>query len=351
MSASGSELHDAMQHHYTSQGRQCGICGRRVLGSAWHLSRHVATRHTGASHVLALAKDETHEAADLELARQMMRSTPARLRHHGGVFAKGPLAGCRVAGLPRYFHNNGRLKECYTYLKSDKPDGRRTLRRKRHAPSHPNMSWMERDEGGSPLLPFTEIQANLWTPSKFDNWRGPFRIDAQKEDPSRVASGDKQCELCSGSFCDCITTRIRPGPCPRVVPSDNIGDGVQASQRYEAGDLMGEFVGELAPLDHYDDGYAAELHRYDLVSSGRGVAACTIHPRHYGNWSRKVNHACEPNACLESMKVSGRWRIMIKAVKDIKPGSWVEIDYGRSYWSQSPEPCRCGIERCYSRET
>lgn len=52
MSASGSDLHDAMQHHYTTQGRQCGICGRRVLGSAWHLSRHVATRHTGASHVL-----------------------------------------------------------------------------------------------------------------------------------------------------------------------------------------------------------------------------------------------------------------------------------------------------------
>ncbi|KAH7018925.1 hypothetical protein EDB80DRAFT_745984 [Ilyonectria destructans] len=309
MSASGSDLHDAMQHHYTTQGRQCGICGRRVLGSAWHLSRHVATRHTGASHVLAV---------DLELARQMMQSTPARLRHHGGVFAKGPLAGRRVAGLPRYFHGNGRLKECYAYLKPDKPDGRRTLRRKRHAPSHPNTSWMERDEGGSPLLPSTEIQANLWTPSKFDNWRAPFRIDPQMEDP--------------------------------VVPSDNMGDGVQASQRYDAGDLVGEFVGELAPLDHYDDGYAAELHRYDLASSGRGVAACTIHPRHYGNWSRKVNHACEPNACLESMKVSGGWRVMIKAVKVIEPGSWVEVDYGRSYWSQSPEACRCGIERCYSRE-
>lgn len=129
-----------------------------------------------------------------------------------------------------------------------------------------------------------------------------------------------------------------------------MGDGVQAVLQYQPGDLLGEFIGELAPLDHYDDGYAAELYRYDLSKTGKRAATCTVHPRYYGNWSQKLNHACEPNACLESMRVSGRWRVMVRALAVINPGTWVSVDYGKPYWRQSPEPCGCGSGRCYSRK-
>lgn len=52
MPLSGIELHDSLRQYYNSKGRQCGICGRHILGTANHLSRHVAARHTGASHIL-----------------------------------------------------------------------------------------------------------------------------------------------------------------------------------------------------------------------------------------------------------------------------------------------------------
>jgi hypothetical protein len=198
-------------------------------------------------------------------------------------------------------------------------------------------------------LPFTEIRTNLWTPAKFQNWKSPLKVDPLKEDPSRVSIVARQCEFCAERSCACVTTRVRTGATPQIVTTDNMGEGAQAVLRYEPGDLLGEFVGELAPLEHYDDGYAADLYRYDLSESERGVAVCTVHPRHYGNWARKINHACEPNASLESMRVSGRWRVMVQALSVIEPGTWITVDYGKRYWSQSKEPCKCGSDRCYRR--
>ncbi|KAM0362963.1 hypothetical protein ACHAO7_011599 [Fusarium culmorum] len=43
-----------------------------------------------------------------------------------------------------------------------------------------------------------------------------------------------------------------------------MGEGVWANTNYEAGEFLGELVGEIAPVGCYKDGWAADVVRYDL---------------------------------------------------------------------------------------
>jgi hypothetical protein len=126
-----------------------------------------------------------------------------------------------------------------------------------------------------------------------------------------------------------------------------MGEGVWARSDYEIGEFLGELVGELAPIGYYTDGWAADLSRNDLSPDGDDVAWCQVYPRYMGNWVRKVNHSCEPNCSFESWNISGRWRVMLRASRQIKRDSWILVDYGQDYWTEGRR-CLCGSDQCIS---
>jgi hypothetical protein len=82
---------------------------------------------------------------------------------------------------------------------------------------------------------------------------------------------------------------------------------------YHKGQILGELVGEFAPLDTYNNGWPMEFARPDLDDAPVGQ----IYPREIGNWVRKVNHSCRPSAEFRVMKISGSWRQMLVAIQDI----------------------------------
>ena len=61
-----------------------------------------------------------------------------------------------------------------------------------------------------------------------------------------------------------------------------------------------------------------------------------------GNATAYINHSCEPNAY---MRVSPGERIIFFALRDIKPGEEITMDYRDP---DHPEVCRCGSPKCRS---
>lgn len=288
---------------------------------------------------------EPHDPKILDLARKMYSSTPASVRHLGGVFTKGVLAQLTVVGLTRYFTKSGCVKRRYVDLfrKNELEPLKRRPKRKCNivvSLPHANQTW----DKASPPERFGEIQTNLFTPGKFENWG--FCAD---KDPSWIPIELKQCCYCVEKGCNCIGVKLRRAR-PKIVDMRNgMGEGVRATQAYEKGALLGELSGELAPLGYFSDGWAADLMRDDLSPSKELVPRCQVYPRKFGNWVRKVNHSCEPNCVFESKPVSGRWRVLLIAIRRIRRGDWIWVDYGLKYWQSPGAPCLCGSERCVSK--
>ncbi|KAF7559368.1 hypothetical protein G7046_g4787 [Stylonectria norvegica] len=360
---------DQIQENYDN-ALMCGICATPIRGGPSNLQRHVKT-HTGSQYTLTdatqptrshsaatrmrrqeLAKSEHHNPADLELVRRMICSTPCRTRHSGGRFHRGALAGLVCPGLPRYFESTGRLKDRYNWIRDRTPTAVTRLRPRRGCstyipPSFANQRWTS--AGFNEDRPFTEIETNLWTPSRYSQWLNPDKTRGHVEDPTGIPRELRQCGLCMKLTCNCIVERVRKGPTPVIVPAGAMGDGLKARLRYAAGDLLRELVGELAPLNTIDDGWAAELARDDLTDDGAMASWCLVHTLYCGNWARKANHSCEPNVELSSMKISGRWRVMLQAMQTVEPGEWITVSYGDSYWDdQYGMRCQCGSSRCVS---
>lgn len=60
------------------------------------------------------------------------------------------------------------------------------------------------------------------------------------------------------------------------------------------------------------------------------------------NIARYANHSCRPNA--ESDTVRGR--VLIRAIKNIKPGDEIVYDYGDDYFKYVITPSRCKCVKC-----
>ncbi|KAI3570935.1 hypothetical protein IWW34DRAFT_345795 [Fusarium oxysporum f. sp. albedinis] len=353
-----------IEEHYKRNGRYCGICGTWKL----NLNSHIIDQHSGSKHAVIYNGEATRDKTKsllqrrrdrrsketfppklLALVRQMKNSLPPLVRHFGGRFEKGPLQGQEVTGLPQFFEkSSGRLKSCYMDLVQGTevhPQTRSKARRACNIPpagSFRNKLWI----GGSGLSVVTMVSTNVWTPDKYPDWTGPPGFLAG-EDPTWIPCDLPQCAFCTRSVCDCIREKVRR-EVPRIREAPNMGEGVWATSDYEKGEFLGELVGELAPIDYHTDGWAADLSRNDLSPKGDDVAWCQVYTRYMGNWVRKVNHSCEPNCAFVSFNISGRWRLMLQASRQIKRNSWILADYGQDYWTDGRR-CLCGSDQCISR--
>ncbi len=78
--------------------------------------------------------------------------------------------------------------------------------------------------------------------------------------------------------------------------------------------------------------------RYMFEINGRWtVDGSTRH-----NMGRYANHACRPNA--ESDVVKGK--VILRAIKNIKPGEEITYDYGKEYFELFIKPIGCRCATC-----
>ncbi|KAF2866576.1 hypothetical protein BDV95DRAFT_611636 [Massariosphaeria phaeospora] len=159
--------------------------------------------------------------------------------------------------------------------------------------------------------------------------------------------------------------------------TEDLGIGAYTKRAWKAGDVLGWYAGELK-VKSYDGSsdYLMQLDIGVLDTSSRaqqgGTANGTppsptrqapsaphsepepdlvyIDAAAKGNWTRFINHSCDPYASYRMRRV-GNMRIMtVEAVRDVPADVELTVSYGYDYYGiGTVKVCRCGAENCISR--
>lgn len=108
------------------------------------------------------------------------------------------------------------------------------------------------------------------------------------------------------------------------------GKGVFAKRFIKKGEEVGMIGGEVYDENEFESDYCMDL-GHELV----------IEPR---NIFRRMNHSCQPNCELAAFEEEDDYRIFVEAIRDIKPGEQLSIDY--AWPADHAIPCLCKSKKC-----
>ncbi len=120
------------------------------------------------------------------------------------------------------------------------------------------------------------------------------------------------------------------------IGATRVGKGVFARRRYPAEAVIGEIEGQIIDDPHYGSDYCMN------IGDGR-----TLEP---AAPFRYVNHSCEPNCEFDFFdlpdagQTDTRRRVFLIALREIKPGEELTIDY--NWAAASAIACRCQSPSC-----
>ncbi|EXJ71732.1 uncharacterized protein A1O5_05541 [Cladophialophora psammophila CBS 110553] len=140
--------------------------------------------------------------------------------------------------------------------------------------------------------------------------------------------------------CDCFPTLFGSGsrqPCPvQIFRTDNgRNNGLLACCPFDRGTAIGEFVGVITK----------GLRDLDVVQMSGPAGVYQIWQGRQGNYTRFVNHSCQPNSQYERFVWLGVQRVVLVS-KGISAGEEITVDYSDDYWSCLDKECLCGENCC-----
>lgn len=138
-------------------------------------------------------------------------------------------------------------------------------------------------------------------------------------------------------------TRARGGPpAPGItVRRSRIdGRGAFATRRFAKGRKIAEYAGERISRAEA----ARRLHGMRRIRISDLDARSAIDGSVGGNGTQFINHCCEPNCYMKRV----RGHVLFFALRDIRPGEEILLDYGSSYHDDRKR-CRCGAACCRGR--
>nr|XP_048271292.1 histone-lysine N-methyltransferase NSD2 isoform X1 [Myodes glareolus] len=151
----------------------------------------------------------------------------------------------------------------------------------------------------------------------------------------------------AGEYCQnqCFTKRQYPET--KIIKTDGKGWGLVAKRDIRKGEFVNEYVGELIDEEECMARikYAHEndiTHFYMLtIDKDRIIDAG---PK--GNYSRFMNHSCQPNCETLKWTVNGDTRVGLFAVCDIPAGTELTFNYNLDCLGNEKTVCRCGASNC-----
>lgn len=167
-------------------------------------------------------------------------------------------------------------------------------------------------------------------------------------DPSELLHKlGRTCLLCSQHGCNC-DPNTHPSvirPLVELIEYDGKGVGIRALQPIQKYKPLGEYVGEII----HPRGTKDLEGTYALAIPGPNNSYETvgiINARHYGNWTRYINHSCDPNTEFASMCIGRKQRALIRTLRDVAMFEELTVHYGDDYWIHRESICRCGSSNC-----
>ncbi|KAK7911120.1 hypothetical protein PG985_013601 [Apiospora marii] len=193
--------------------------------------------------------------------------------------------------------------------------------------------------------------------------------------PTCETCGKEQSDDWKRNTCYCFPTlfgcaKTNPSPVLVFRTPDGRNNGLLALCAFERGAPVGEFVG-LVTRGYQDvDVFESSLTTPSSSTSpyaaggggggggssslGSGGAGRTekyqIWQGRQGNFTRFVNHSCNPNAQYHRFTWMNTQRVILVS-KGIEAGAEVTVDYGDKYWKGLDKKCLCGESCCRYRRT
>ncbi|CAN8061462.1 unnamed protein product [Agarophyton chilense] len=177
--------------------------------------------------------------------------------------------------------------------------------------------------------------------------------------------GSENRVACSNELCENRHLRIEcvPGECGagsycqnqrlqrleyakfKMTSFEHKGVGLMADEDIRAGDLIGEYQGEVISMETFKERmreYQGERHFYFMTLTNKLV----IDASRKSQATRFLNHSCDPNAETQKWNAGGEPRVGIYAVRDISKGEEITFDYGARSIEKGSAPCVCGSSKC-----
>lgn len=140
--------------------------------------------------------------------------------------------------------------------------------------------------------------------------------------------------------CNCFPN-LYPQTGPHIAPvqvyrtPNGRNNGLIACLPFERGTAVGEFVGQVT----------SGLSGLDVMVGQTGSDAYQIWQGRQGNYTRFVNHSCQPNSQYERFMWMSTQRIVLVS-KGIEAGEEITVDYSDTYWKNLDKDCLCGQPKC-----
>ncbi|XP_059533444.1 histone-lysine N-methyltransferase NSD2 [Myotis daubentonii] len=151
----------------------------------------------------------------------------------------------------------------------------------------------------------------------------------------------------AGEACQNQSFSKRQYPETKIVRTDGKGWGLVATRDIRKGEFVNEYVGELideeecmARIKHAQENdithfYMLTIDKDRIIDAG---------PK--GNYSRFMNHSCQPNCETLKWTVNGDTRVGLFAVCDIPAGTELTFNYNLDCLGNEKTVCRCGAPNC-----
>ncbi|XP_029448352.1 histone-lysine N-methyltransferase NSD2 [Rhinatrema bivittatum] len=139
----------------------------------------------------------------------------------------------------------------------------------------------------------------------------------------------------------------RQYPETKIIKTDGKGWGLIAKRDIKKGEFVNEYVGEIideeecmARIKHAQENdithfYMLTIDKDRIIDAG---------PK--GNYSRFMNHSCQPNCDTQKWTVNGDTRVGLFAVCDIPAGTELTFNYNLDCLGNEKTICRCGAANC-----
>ncbi|GIY58904.1 histone-lysine N-methyltransferase SETD2 [Caerostris darwini] len=132
-----------------------------------------------------------------------------------------------------------------------------------------------------------------------------------------------------------------------IIKTEKKGWGLRALEDISADDFILEFVGEVLNHKEYRQRvklYAKEknVHSYFMALKTDEILDAT----YKGNWSRFINHSCDPNCETQKWTVNGELRVGVFAKRRISAGEEFTLDYQFQRYGREAQKCFCGADIC-----
>lgn len=181
------------------------------------------------------------------------------------------------------------------------------------------------------------IDQNIYDPKNFDHTE-------HSRDPTKKRKAiSNGCYLC-GSMDPCgCTLQSRAGDLIELTEYPGKGTGIRSLVKFQRGDILDIFSGELTPGIPE---YIYPLEQKQDTDSAQTL--CYVSPHQYGNWTRFINHSCQPSTEFVVRTIGDRVVTTVEAIRIIFPFEEITLSYGKGYWSH--RVCSCGHSNCVSHE-